>query len=461
MNKQKIDYVLFHLNLFINIDDLKNNFKFIPQNKIDTTDFNGEVIFPISDKDFNPDNILNIDNIPVLFPLEAGKEFYKIDNKNNLIFTQDLITSSFYLLSGLQEYKSTVKDKFGRFPFEISIQKKLGIINKPIVNYYFEIIVNAIKEWGVLNNVKISTKKLFENFGVLLTHDVDKIETFNFFEVGYKFKQLIGLAHSNDKFFDRTKTFFYYFYQWVNIFNKKNLHWDFDQIRNTEKKYNFNSVFLFLQKDKLHADSYYLYSDKKIKDLFLYLNEDNCEIGLHGTINSAKNLDSLQNIFRTLESESPQRIFGVRQHRLIFENTLTSQIQEKTGLKYDSSLGFAEHEGFRNSFCHPFKIYDHENDKMLNIWEFPLIAMDTTLFKYRKLSVVDALINLNEIIIEIKKFNGLFTFLWHNGFQVDNQQIYDIESFYEKLLKSLHANKGKSILGKQLLQKLQQEEDNA
>lgn len=460
MNKQKIDYVLYHLNFFIRLDDLKNNFKFIPQTKINESNFSGEIIFLISDKDFNSRNIKYINNIPILFPLEKEEQFYKVDHKNNLIFTQDVITSSFYLLSGLQEYRSPIKDNYGRFPFEISIQKKLGIINKPIVNYYFEIIVNAIKEWGLLNNVNISTKKLFNHIGVLLTHDVDKIETFNFFEVVYKFKQLIKIAPSTKSLLNRLNIFFYYFLTWTNIFNKTNPHWDFNKIRRIEKKYNFNSVFFFLQKDKLHADSYYLYSDKKIKDLFLYLNEDNCEIGLHGTINSAKYLDSLQNIFRNLESESPQKIFGVRQHRLIFENTFTSQIQEKTGLKYDSTLGFAEHEGFRNSFCFPFRIYDHENDKMLNIWEFPLIAMDTTLFKYRKLSVVDALTNLNEIIIEIKKFNGLFTFLWHNGFQAENRHIKDIESFYDHVLHSLKINKGEGILGRELLKKLQ-EEDNA
>lgn len=453
LNKQKINYVLFHLNLIACIDELKSYFKFISYDEIENNNFSGEIIFPLSEKDFDYNNILTISNIPVLFPLSNEKKFFKIDSNNNLVFTHDLISSSFYLISGLQEYNSTKKDNFGRFPYEVSLQKKLGVINKPIVNYYFEIIINAINEWGIHKNIKIDKNIIFKNFGILLTHDVDKIDTFDYFEVGYKFKQLLGIAPSQNKLVKRLKILLYYFFNWLNIFNRKNFHWDFGQIRRTEKKYNFNSVFFFLQKDILHADSYYHYSDKRIKSLFHSLHNDNCEIALHGTVNSAKSLDSMKKILENLKSESPQDIFGIRQHRLIFENTLTSQLQEKAGLRYDTTIGFAEHEGFRNSFCFPYRIFDHENDKMLNIWEFPLIAMDTTLFKYRNLNIEDALNKINNLISEIIKFNGLFTFLWHNGFQVD-ADINGINLFYEMLLKSLKEKNGEGILGNKLLNRL-------
>ena len=331
LHKHKIDYVLFHLNLFVNLDEIKNNFQFLSMKEIEKNIFSGEIIFPLSEKEFDYSNIITLDNIPVLFPLPDKKIFYEIDKNNNLVFKQDLITSSFYLLSGLQEYKSTIKDNYGRFPYDVSLQKKLGIIDKPIVNYYFKIIINALKEWGNQNKITIYQNKLFTNFGILLTHDVDKVDTFDYFEVGYKFKQMIGLAPSRDKFFKRLQIFTYYFLNWINIFHRRNPHWDFDQIRKTEKKYSFNSVFFFLQKDKLHADSYYLYSDKRIKDLFHFLNDDNCEIGLHGTVRSAKSLRAMQGVYKNLKEESPQEIVGVRQHRLIYENTVTSQIQQKTG----------------------------------------------------------------------------------------------------------------------------------
>ena len=155
LHKHKIDYVLFHLNLFVNLDEIKNNFQFLSMKEIEKNIFSGEIIFPLSEKEFDYSNIITLDNIPVLFPLPDKKIFYEIDKNNNLVFKQDLITSSFYLLSGLQEYKSTIKDNYGRFPYDVSLQKKLGIIDKPIVNYYFKIIINALKEWGNQNKITI------------------------------------------------------------------------------------------------------------------------------------------------------------------------------------------------------------------------------------------------------------------------------------------------------------------
>ena len=453
IDKQKINYVIFHLNLTINLKDLESNFIFLPRTHAANYKYKNKIIFPLSEKPFNVNDSKTIDNIPILFPLSENNKFFCIDTRNNLIFNHDLITSSFYLLSGKQESNSELKDHFGRFQYNDSIQKKLSIIHKPIVNYYFDIITRGLKIWCKKNNLNIESKRLFKKFGFLLTHDVDRIDTFNFFEVGFKLKQLLGRATSNNTIGKKLSSFLYYLLNWINIFKKHNPHWDFDELRKIEKKYNYNSVFFFLQKDQLHQDSYYSFNDKRIRTLIESLNNDNCEIGLHGTVKSASSLDAMKNINTNLEYVSPQNILGIRQHRLIYSNSITTSIQEKAGLKYDSTLGFAEHEGFRNSFCLPFRVFDHENNRMSNIWEFPLIAMDTTLFIYRKLNVNESLKILNDIIQETIKFNGLFTVLWHNGFQVDCE-IPKIEQFYDRLINAINKNGGENILGRDLLKKL-------
>jgi hypothetical protein len=266
-------------------------------------------------------------------------------------------------------------------------------------------------------------------------------------------KVLLGIAPSKEKINKKIHSFLYYFINWVNIFKKNNPHWDFDKIRKIEKKFKYNSIFYFLQKDQLHQDSYYSFNDKRIKTLIESLDNDNCEIGLHGTVQSSSSFDAMKDIKMNLESVSPQNIVGIRQHRLVYSSFITTAIQEKADLKYDSTLGFAEHEGFRNSFCLPFKIFDHENNRMSDIWEFPLIAMDATLFIYRKLDVKESIEILNEIIQETIKFNGLFTFLWHNGFQVDCN-VPGINHFYKILINVFNKTGGENILGKDLLKKL-------
>jgi len=68
--------------------------------------------------------------------------------KNFFIINYDIIASSFLLLSGWNEYFSEKKDHYGRFPYSESIQAKLGITQKPVVNYYFDILKTVICQPG-------------------------------------------------------------------------------------------------------------------------------------------------------------------------------------------------------------------------------------------------------------------------------------------------------------------------
>ncbi|MDA3952627.1 MAG: hypothetical protein PF485_03205, partial [Bacteroidales bacterium] len=176
IDKQKLDYVLFHLSLTVNLKNFEDSFIFLSKSKTISHNYSNKIIFALSEKGFNINDIKTINSIPILFPFLDLDEFYYIDDRNNLIFNHDFITSSFYLLSGKQEHNSESKDRFGRFPYNDSIQKELSIINKPIVNYYFDIITKGLKYWCEKNNFKFESKKLFKNFGFQLTHDIDRID---------------------------------------------------------------------------------------------------------------------------------------------------------------------------------------------------------------------------------------------------------------------------------------------
>ena len=69
---------------------------------------------------------------------------------------------------------------------------------------------------------------------------------------------------------------------------------------------------------------------------------------------------------------------GNRFHYLMFDPEKTVQILEDCGIKYDTSLMFAEHVGFRRGCCSPFYLYDFEKNRTSPVIEIPLIIMDTT-----------------------------------------------------------------------------------
>ncbi|MEE4196530.1 MAG: polysaccharide deacetylase family protein [Bacteroidales bacterium] len=388
-----------------------------------------------------------MEDLPILFPTNNQQEPYSFDQNNNLIFHHDLLKSAFYLLSGYQELKPEYRDRFGRFPYELSIQKKLGIIKKPVVNYYFKLITQGLEEFCKIHNLEFKKEKPYNPFAFFLSHDVDKIDTYNFYDLVYYLKVLFGLSKKKIPFSKKIRKVAEYGFHF--LFTRKNPNWDFDFLRGLEKQFDFTSTFYFLPKDLKHQDAYYSFHEKKVQDLFKQLKAEHCEIGIHGTNRSATHLKFLQSNIAELEKASGVNISGIRQHRLIFDMNITPYIHEEAGLAYDTSLAFAEHEGFRNSYCFPFKLYNFKEDRPFHTWQIPLHVMDATLFEYRKLTMDEAFNSVEEILNEVIKFNGVFSLLWHNGF-FDEIVHPGIKTFYYNVLESIHKRKGRSIHGKKL-----------
>ena len=70
----------------------------------------------------------------------------------------------------------------------------------------------------------------------------------------------------------------------------------------------------------------------------------------------------------------------------------TSRRSPSSGFAYDSSLGFGGAPGFRAGIAHPFRPWDFEHDRPLDLVEIPLAVMDVTLAepRYLGLSVKEA-----------------------------------------------------------------------
>lgn len=116
-----------------------------------------------------------------------------------------------------------------------------------------------------------------------------------------------------------------------------------------------------------------------------------------------------------LEKVTENGIFGGRQHYLRWKSPDTWRILEKAGLKYDTTLSFADHEGFRCGICFPYKPFDILRNRVLNIWELPLIVMDGSLFNYQNLIPEEGFQRIKTLVDTIKKYHGVFVLLWHNS----------------------------------------------
>ncbi|MCF8363248.1 MAG: polysaccharide deacetylase family protein [Prolixibacteraceae bacterium] len=243
-------------------------------------------------------------------------------------------------------------------------------------------------------------------------------------------------------------------FQLLRFSKKKNPIWNFSFLRSIEKKYAIKSTFYFLTKGVRNHDSRYTFDQKRLIDLFEFLNKENCEIGIHGTIKSFKSEKELERVCNELKKVSPQPVKGIRQHRLLYELPETALVQMSNDLIYDSTLSFAEHEGFRNSFCFPFKLFDFENDKMIDLWQIPLVMMDVTLYKYRFLDNAQVSKIISQLITEIERFNGVFSLLWHNDF-FNELTFPGISKTYENILKHIMNKNAESMTGINIIDSLE------
>lgn len=403
ISDEEILYLLDHL------DTLYTGVKFRQYLSTDEQSKHPSVNIPSSDKPLDKSNIIIIDDIPVLFPCAKLKKWYSTDGKQ-VYFHHDILKSAFYLLSGFQEYHSGKLDKQERFPWSSSIQYSLGITQKPIVNYYFEVILEAFSEFCNLNDLKFKRKNR-EAPILFLSHDVDKLKKYTIRNLVNSGMEMFGIRSVPAGFLERLKDLFTY--TWGLFSFRTDPYWTFKEMTDLEHKLQISSTWYFLERGA-GKNSTYHFEDKRIRKLINYLSARGHEIGVHGTLESSLDQHAMDNSIHGLKAVSNSFVSGIRQHELKYSNPITSRIQVKSGFTYDATLGFAEHIGFRNSYAYPFRLYDFDNETPINIWQLPLNVMEVSMLLYMREQVGSIHEIIQPILSEVTKFNGVFSLLWHN-----------------------------------------------
>jgi hypothetical protein len=229
-------------------------------------------------------------------------------------------------------------------------------------------------------------------------------------------------------------------------------YWTFDFIMDIEKRYGFNSSFYFMIGGNSQYDNNYNIKDKRVVKLIDRIIDQRFEAGYHGSFNSYNDLSLMSKEACLAGKFNKNTKYGCRQHYLRFGVPYTWRYQEASGFLYDTTVGYADNTGFRCGICHPFKPYDLHEDRVMNIWEIPLVVMDDTLYSYLALTKEKALFEIEYFFNEIKKHNGVFTFLIHNS-SFANHSSLEWEKVYPEILKTIYENNGKGINGREVIDK--------
>lgn len=136
------------------------------------------------------------------------------------------------------------------------------------------------------------------------------------------------------------------------------------------------------------------------------------ELGLHPSYASPERPDALLVERARLERAAGREVRAVRQHYLRLAGD-TSRRHAEAGLAVDSTLGWAEQEGFRCATTHPHPLFDLDANRELDVWEAPLALMDATLTGYRHLDPATAAASTRTLLEAARRHGGLVVGLWH------------------------------------------------
>lgn len=339
------------------------------------------------------------DNLPSFFGKKSVRQ-----NENEIHIEADIFSSAFVLLTRYYEFSDKQnKDRHGRYPDSRCLTVKHKLHHRPIVDEYVLFMKNLLRKYGCKQNFKNNTYQL------KLSHDIDYFLSYPNFG---RFLKRIGGAILKRKNIAELKRSFVEYYQ-IKTGKIKDPYDRFEELSDFARNHRINSAFYFIAGKPGEADADYDINNKRVGQTIRKIAEKGISIGIHGSYLSYNNPDIFMRELNRLKKIYPEITEG-RQHFLRFNNPKTWQIWNAAGLKIDSTVGFHSQAGFKAGTCRSYPVFDLENNKELDLYELPLIAMDT--------AMINAGFNQDEIIElirklkhTIKKYKGTFVFLMHNN----------------------------------------------
>ncbi len=336
----------------------------------------------------------------------------------------DIIGLTYWMLTRQEEVGRTDLDDHGRFAATSSHAYKNGYLERPVVDEWLHILGQVIQRtWP-------SIKLKQNSFSIKVSHDVDQPSQYAFKTWGQIARIMGGhlIKRRDLKAFVQTP---YIKLVSINKIHASDNFYTFDWIMSQSEQHGLKSAFYFMCSNSGIYDGDYILEDRRIRHLIRKIHQRGHEIGLHPSYGSYQKTEMIGNEFSRLlsicdEEKVQQSEWGGRMHYLKWTQPDTLRSLEKSGLDYDSTLGYADRPGFRCGTCFEYPAFDPVAKETLKLRVRPLILMDSTFIgeKYLGIGMSEQAENIALKLKNIcRKLQGTFTILWHNSTLTTKQQI--------------------------------------
>lgn len=324
----------------------------------------------------------------------------------------DVFGIVFFLLTRYEEIAASDADEHGRFRDGASLAVRTGTHREPLADLCTEVLWAALSRWWP------RLPRRLRGYRVSLTHDVDF--PFACRESRTRILRSIGadLLKRRDPALAARRTS-------MLLAGCGEEHeadpWNaFGFMMDVSEENGLFASFNFLADPQGRFNGHYSVAEAWIGRLLTSIHTRGHEIGLHGSYQSLDDPRKLRAEYAGLRevaarSHIEQERWGGRQHFLRWANPYSWRAWNDAGLDFDSTVGYAEHVGFRSGTCHPYPVYDLLERRQLHLYERPLISMDAALTFYQHLSPQRSAERIIEVARTCHRYGGEFVGLWHNS----------------------------------------------
>ncbi len=334
----------------------------------------------------------------------------------------DPFAAAFYVVSRYEEYLPFVADHHGRFEARSSFLFELGLLEKPVVNLW----ANMLGEMLEQRFPGLKTSKPAYRF--IPTYDIDVAWAYK--NKGFYrtlFSALSDLIQGDVKNLSE---------RFSVLQGRQNDPYDtYDYQLELQKRYNLQPLYFFLFSEYGPYDKNNPVSNLNFAALIRRM-ADHAGAGIHPSYNTYTDKTRLQSEINGLSQVLHQPIKRSRQHFLRLRLPITYHHLIDLDITDDYTMGYASAPGFRAGITIPFPYYDLDHDVPTALSIHPFMIMDGTLRDYLNFGPEAATEKALQIIAHVKDCGGDLITLWHNESLSDKKRWTGWREVYEKIIEA-------------------------
>jgi len=368
-----------------------------------------------------------LDHVPVLF----GAPLVERQGDTVLIHA-DVVAAAYFLTTRYEEWvRPDVRDDHGRFPGVQSFAARAGFIDRPVVDDY----ASLLRGWA--GQAGITVPPPARQFSVLLTHDVDSIGWPRGLVPVMKAvaRGLAGRASARETLRAVSWAAGLQRHPHDNLSDVIALD---AQVIDAAGPDRCRAMYFFQAHGTTPHDGKYRLGTRRTRRWLSQVAAAGAAIGLHASYAAGDTPMRIASERQALAKVTGRPIEANRHHFLRWCEPAQGAAIHDAGIRWDSTLGFADLAGFRLGVCRPIALFDPAARRLVGIEEHPLIVMDCTLDreKYMNLDEARAFQHVCQLAETVRRHRGEFVMLWHNTELVPSDTNYH-NRLYSRILAHL------------------------